>query len=116
IRFEQIIVNLLNNAKDTEKERGIHISISIVIKEGNIIIEVTDNGPGILEQEQPYIFERFYRGETHKLAVSGFGLGLPFSNMIAQALKGDWNVHQSSQKGTTFALQLAIKRVVGKWI
>ncbi|HLR53163.1 MAG TPA: HAMP domain-containing sensor histidine kinase [Pseudogracilibacillus sp.] len=114
IRFEQIIVNLLNNAKDTEKERGIHISISIVIKEGNIIIEVTDNGPGIPEQEQPYIFERFYRGETKKLAVSGFGLGLPFSKMIAQALKGDLNLQQSSEKGTTFAIQLPMKRLFGK--
>src|SRR5699024_4110893 len=87
---------------------------SIVIKESNIIIEVTDNGPGIPEQEQPYIFERFYRGETKKLAVSGFGLGLPFSKMIAQALKGDLNLQQSSEKGTTFAIQLPMERLFGK--
>lgn len=114
IRFEQIIVNLLNNAKDTEKKTSSHISISIVKEESNLFIQVADNGPGIPKQEQPYIFERFYRGETKKLAVSGFGLGLPFSKMIAQALKGDLILQQSSEKGTMFEIKLPINRNVLK--
>lgn len=109
IRFEQIIVNLLNNAKDSVKESPVHISVSIVKKDINMMIRVTDNGPGIPEKEQPYVFERFYRGETKKLAVSGFGLGLPFSKMIAQALKGDLILQESSSKGTTFQIQLPME-------
>lgn len=109
IRFQQIMVNLLNNAVDALDEvKAPMISIIATQKEGALWIEMTDNGSGIRQGEQPFIFERFYRGEEKKFQVSGFGLGLPFSKMIAQALHGDLLLLKSSPGETSFRLILPI--------
>jgi len=105
IRIEQIIVNLCNNAKDAQNDEAV---ISVVLQEENehILMDVIDQGTGIPEAEQPFIFERFYRGKEKQAKTSGFGLGLAFSKLIAQAHHGDLQLVQSSKKGTTFRLLL----------
>lgn len=109
IRFQQIMVNLLNNAADAMDYTATPAITIDTVRHGNELwIEVSDTGSGIPETEQPFIFERFYRGEVKKFQVSGFGLGLPFSKMIAQALHGDLYLVNSSEAGTLFRLVLPI--------
>ena len=105
IRIEQIIVNLLNNARDAQQQDG---NISLIMRESDKIIhiDVADEGNGIPETEQPFIFERFYRGKAKQTQTSGFGLGLAFSKMIAQAHGGDLQLIKSTTVGTTFQLTL----------
>lgn len=99
LRLQQIMINLLNNAYQAlEKKR----SIAITLLEGRI--DVRDSGMGIPEEEQNYVFERFFRGEKKKLKVRGLGLGLPFSKMLARALGADLILKESTQKGTTFSI------------
>ncbi|MBY6052882.1 sensor histidine kinase [Cytobacillus firmus] len=99
-RLQQIMINLLNNAYHAIDENG---SITVILSEG--FIEVHDNGSGIAEEEQPYIFERFYRGKQKKLKVRGLGLGLPFSKLLANALNANLFLKESSAKGTAFAIK-----------
>jgi two-component system sensor histidine kinase KdpD len=72
-----------------------------------INFEVTDQGPGIPEQEQNRLFERFYRSPSVKNQVPGFGLGLAIANSIVQAHHGQLTV--TSHPGeTTFRMTLPL--------
>ncbi|WP_246026129.1 HAMP domain-containing sensor histidine kinase [Peribacillus cavernae] len=106
LRLQEIIINLLNNAKQALAEDG-NIEISLYKGEtSKVNIDVKDNGKGIPLNEQRYIFEPFYRGEKKKLKVRGLGLGLPFSRMLAKAQKGDLVLKKSSENGTIFTITL----------
>lgn len=99
LRLQQILINLLNNAYQALGRDGL-IRVSLTKN----AIDVQDTGSGIPENEQPYIFERFYRGEKKKLQVRGLGLGLPFSRMLAKALGAELILKSSSPRGTTFSI------------
>ncbi|SDW40823.1 Signal transduction histidine kinase [Marinococcus luteus] len=106
MRFQQIMVNLLNNANQAMKKEG---TLTIRCGEKNdhmVAIEVIDSGIGIDEEEQLLVFERFYRGENKKYNVHGLGLGLPFSKLIAQGLGGDLYLQSSRPEETVFVFEL----------
>jgi signal transduction histidine kinase len=108
-RSQQILINLLNNAFHAMKAGG---SIQVVMYnhgDGYTGINVVDNGRGIPEEDRPNIFERFYRGSNKKYKVSGLGLGLPFSLMLARAQKGSLYLKRSSPEGTVFTLTLPLE-------
>jgi signal transduction histidine kinase len=107
MRFQQIMTNLLNNAKHAMKESG-HITIECSESLTQLLITVTNNGPPISEEEQPFIFDRFFRGEKKKYEVRGLGLGLPFSQMLARAMNGDLFLQSSSNEGTSFTITLPL--------
>lgn len=106
VRFQQILTNLLTNARQAMDGAG-RIHISLTDEPDYIHMRVSDNGKGIPKAEQPFIFERFYRGENKKYAVRGLGLGLALSKMMAQSLKGDLKLVESTENGTTFDVLLA---------
>jgi signal transduction histidine kinase len=93
------MINLLNNAKQALESDG---KITVILNEDSI--DVKDTGSGIPEDEQPFVFERFFRGKKKKLKVRGLGLGLPFSKMLAKALHTDLILKESSPQGTTFSI------------
>ena len=104
LRMQQIIINLLNNAKQAIEDDGM-ISIKLYEIDNQVIgIDLVDNGRGIPKYEQEIIFEPFYRGENKKLKVRGLGLGLPYSKMLAKAQNGDLVLKESSKEGTIFTL------------
>ncbi|WP_054860557.1 ATP-binding protein [Gracilibacillus sp. JCM 18860] len=93
IRLQQIMTNLLNNAKQAmENHQEPVINIRLQEDSSQINIDVEDCGRGIPKDEQPFIFERFYRGEEKKYKMRGLGLGLPLSKMIAQVQGGRLNL------------------------
>lgn len=99
LRLQQVMINLLNNSYQSLDGEG---SIIVRLTEGGI--DIKDTGSGIPQAEQPYVFERFFRGEKKKLKVRGLGLGLPFSKMLAKALDGDLILTESSSRGSTFSI------------
>lgn len=101
LRLQQIMINLLNNAYQSLDGEG---SITVILTRYSI--DIKDTGAGIPKAEQPYIFERFFRGEKKKLKVRGLGLGLPFSKMLAKALQGDLLLKESGTRGSTFSIIL----------
>ncbi len=91
-RFEQVILNLLVNARDAlnskydQYDDGQRIGVTLFNNEGSIQIEIEDNGVGIPETIQNHIFEPFF---TTKDEQKGTGLGLSISYGIIQEMNGD---------------------------
>lgn len=108
-RVQQILINLLNNARQAIDADG-RIELRLYETEGDLRLDVTDNGKGIPENEQPLIFERFFRGSNKKDKVRGLGLGLSFSRIMARALGGDLILTKSDEHGSTFTLILPKNR------
>ncbi|WP_226642344.1 ATP-binding protein [Mesobacillus subterraneus] len=102
-RIEQVLTNLIDNAI-----RHVPDSASIVIKgrtdERGIYFEVSDQGPGIPEEDLPFLFERFYKGDKSRTrGVSGTGLGLAIAKNIIDAHRGNISVKSKLGQGTTFS-------------
>ena len=88
------------------------IAIGIHASDGEASIEVTDHGAGIASEDQPRIFERFYRGRAVRNQIPGYGLGLNIASSIMRAHHGDLTV--TSEPGTTtFRLTLPLDQTEG---
>ena len=105
VRLQQIMTNLLTNAEQAISESG-EIAISLTEKGEYVSVIVKDSGSGIPPEEQALIFERFFRGENKKYGIRGLGLGLPLSKMMAQSIKGNLYLVESTEEGTSFELIL----------
>ena len=111
--IEQAVLNLLSNAmKFSGDSRDIELS---VVREGEeAIIRVTDHGIGIAPEEQPRIFDKFYRARTREnQLIPGTGLGLALVAQIAQAHGGRVTVDSELGKGSTFCLRLPTRDGAG---
>lgn len=113
-KFEQVILNLLSNAKDAVLERKtqsnsaleMKISITSYIENQCIGVEITDNGTGISEDDIDHIMLPFY---TTKDAGKGTGLGLSISYQIIKEMNGSIEITSTPEQGTTFKIWLKIK-------
>ena len=106
IRFEQVILNLLDNARKYSEP---HTKIRLGAKQisGKIHIRVQDEGKGIPEEDLPRIFERFYRVDKSRTrALGGSGLGLAIVKQLIEAHGGTVEVTSSPNEGTTFDIIL----------
>lgn len=105
-QIEQVLVNLLINAKDAV-ENSIEkiVFIKAHAKQGNLYIEVTDTGSGIEQSQLDEIFTPFY---TTKALGKGTGLGLSISYSIIHQHKGQLTVSSEVGKGTTFTVILPL--------
>ena len=104
-RIHQVVANLLANAK-THTPDGTKITVSITRSEDGVRISVIDNGPGLSEDDQKRIFERFYRADSSRVRVDGegSGLGLSIVDAVMQAHGGNVSVSSELGKGATFIL------------
>lgn len=101
---KQILFNLLGNSAAASATQ---IKIDVHNQSDFLSIDVTDNGKGIAESEVPFIFERYYRGDSKRKKKQGLGLGLTISRLLAKAHGGNVELLQTSPEGTTFRLTLA---------
>jgi len=87
-RVRQIIGNLVDNAYNYTPENG-SIRVGIHLENGDVQVDVQDNGVGIAPDDQPRVFDRFFRGENPLvLATPGTGLGLPIVRQLVEMHKG----------------------------
>lgn len=105
IRLRQMIGNLLENAiKYTPKDGQVTIMAS---SEGDqVILKVSDTGPGIPPADQPYLFDKFFRASNVADRSPGTGLGLSIVKSIVDHHNGRIWVDSSLGKGTTFTVVL----------
>lgn len=106
-QIEIVLNNLVINAIKYGKEEG-KVLIGIYDMDSNILIEVTDDGPGIDQVHLPRLFDRFYRIDKHRSRFDGGnGLGLSICKHIIDAHKQTIHVRSTPKIGSTFGFTLA---------
>jgi len=103
-KMQQVLMNLLCNAKDALKGRaeGL-IKITTLNKDNHLLIEISDNGEGISKEVIQKIFEPFF---TTKPLGQGTGLGLSLCQTIVNSFGGSISVESEEGLGTTFKILL----------
>ncbi len=105
-QIQQVVLNLVSNARDAILESGRGGGIEVLTRglDGRVVLEVSDNGPGIPDEIQDKIFEPFY---TTKPPGKGTGLGLFIAYSIIKEHNG--KISLRSQEGeTTFIVELPV--------
>lgn len=100
---ERVIQNLMDNALKFTPEGG-EVRIQLQSLENTVEVKIADNGPGISEQEQSYIFERYQK--TAASTNTGAGLGLAIVKKILELHDASIRVQSQLNKGTAFMFQL----------
>ncbi|GGU22770.1 HAMP domain-containing sensor histidine kinase [Nocardioides albus] len=98
--LERAVTNLLDNAAKWSPESG---TVHIGLHEGELTVD--DEGPGIAEDDIPYIFDRFYRS-TEARSMPGSGLGLAIVRQIAERTGGSVSAARSPHGGARMTLRL----------
>ncbi|MDX2150421.1 MAG: ATP-binding protein [Bryobacteraceae bacterium] len=105
-QMQQVVLNLVMNAAEAMHERkGGRIEVVTRCADGQVVLEVRDNGEGIPQEQMAKIFDPFF---TTKPEGKGVGLGLAVVYGIVQAHSGDIDVKSEVGRGTTFAVWLPL--------
>ena len=105
-RLGQLIDNLLSNALKFTPEGG-SVKVTVRHDDEKALIEVTDTGAGISQEEIAHLFERFYRAPAATdAAIPGIGLGLSICKAIVDGHGGGISVDSVVGEGTTFRVEL----------
>ncbi|RME89229.1 MAG: GAF domain-containing protein [Anaerolineae bacterium] len=105
IRLRQMLDNLIGNAIKYTPEGG-DIWVDMNVRDQQVIIRVRDSGPGIPPEDQPHIFDKFYRASNVPPGVSGSGLGLAIVKSIVESHQGRVWVESTLGEGSTFIVVL----------
>ena len=104
LRCRQIIRNLLTNAF---RYGGDAVALRMGSDDASAWVEVSDNGPGLDEEERARVFEPYYSARQAPSQPGSVGLGLPVSRQLARLMGGDVAL-TPSDAGTTFRLTLPL--------
>lgn len=107
IRLRQMLDNLINNAIKYTPEGG-EIQVAIEMEDHQIILQVTNSGPGIPPAEQSRVFDKFFRGSNIPPDVTGSGLGLAIVKSIVESHQGRVWVESTPGRGTSFFVVLPV--------
>ncbi len=107
-RLRQVLENLMSNAIKYNQPGG-WVRVRVRRDNSHVIVRVEDSGIGIPVEEQPKIFQRFYRVHARETeAVQGTGLGLSIVKSVAEKHKGRVWVESAPGEGSTFAVVLPL--------
>jgi signal transduction histidine kinase/CheY-like chemotaxis protein len=106
-RIRQVVINLLSNAGRFSSKGGVNVICKL--ENDNLVVSVTDTGPGIPEDDQKRIFEPFQQADnsTRRL-YGGSGLGLTISKQFVELHGGEMGLTSEPGKGTTFFFTLPL--------
>ncbi|MFD2648011.1 sensor histidine kinase [Devosia albogilva] len=106
--LEQAVQNLISNALKYSPA-GSSVKVHAARVGSDIVIEVTDQGVGVPEDELGSLFRRFYRARTAE-GIPGTGIGLSFAAQIMDLHRGRIEVNSVEGKGSTFTLRFPFRR------
>jgi signal transduction histidine kinase len=107
IKFCQIAGNLFKNALHHRRAK---VNIKMDVEDDNLIVTVSDDGPGVEPEHQEMIFKRYAQvKECSIVPRKGHGLGLAGALILARCLGGDITIENRPGQGATFRLKLPVK-------
>jgi signal transduction histidine kinase len=104
--LNQVWTNLIDNAVDAMRGAGV-LGLRARSVDGAVLVEVTDDGPGVPEEVRAHLFEPFV---TTKIAGEGSGLGLDNARRIVERRHGGSLTYTTGPEGTTFCVRLPAAR------
>ncbi|MBX2848533.1 MAG: HAMP domain-containing protein [Acidiferrobacterales bacterium] len=105
-RLRQVVENLLSNCQ-RYSEQGAQINIELRTLDKSVALQVSDNGPGVPEENLEFLFDRFYKGDrSESLASEGLGLGLSVVKTCAEIHGGEATAFLNDKGGLTIQLSL----------
>jgi len=110
-RVHQVVANLLANAS-VHTPPGSVIDVKISQESLGVALSVSDNGPGLSEEAQSKIFQRFYRADPSRARVDGegSGLGLSIVDAVMRAHGGSVSVRSAPGQGANFTLFFPVEK------
>ena len=109
-KVKQILYNLLSNAAKFTPDGG-RVEIRVTREDGDVRIEVKDNGIGIAPEDQAGVFEEF-RQVGRERSREGTGLGLTLTKRFVELHGGRISLESTPGKGSTFSFTLPLRRPV----
>ena len=110
-RIDQVFSNLLENALRYGDPGSVILRVTAGVSDGWIRIAFKDNGPGIPYDDQPHIFDRFYRVHKDRSRdAGGTGLGLSIVKSVVHAHSGQVSVESTPGLGATFVVLLPVSQ------
>ena len=98
--IERAVANLLDNAAKWSPPGA---TVEVAVRDGEVAVR--DRGPGIADEDLPYVFDRFYRS-TAARGMPGSGLGLAIVRQVAEAHGGEVSAERAEGGGTLMRLRL----------
>lgn len=112
-QLDRVVINLLSNAVKFTEDGG-RVECRVRRDGEDALLEVSDDGVGIPEDEQAGVFQRFFRSSTAQdRAIPGTGLGLSIVSATVAAHGGRIDVRSAHLEGTTFSVRLPLARQAG---
>ena len=110
-RIFQVLRNLVENGIKYGFDENGFVKVTVQSEKDWVEVYISDNGPGIPEEDQKRIFDRFYRVEKSRSKdKGGSGLGLAIASQIIEVHKSKILLHSKSGKGATFSFRLFRKK------
>jgi len=107
-QLAQALINLIENAIKFTPTGGA-ITVKAESQKKQVVVHVKDTGIGIASEEQPRVFERFYRGQQQGgVHPGGSGLGLSLVKAVVDRHSGEISLDSEPGKGTTFHVRLPV--------
>jgi signal transduction histidine kinase len=107
-RLVQVVLNLLSNAAKFTRRAA---AVDVRVEDGQVRVDVRDDGPGVDPEDQQIIFEKFRQGgDVRTDRPQGTGLGLPISRQIVEHLGGTLWVDSEPGRGSTFSFTLPVSQ------
>ena len=109
-QLSQVFLNILLNARQAAGKNSVEITVGTRYEDGQILITIADNGPGIPNDVLPRIFDPFFttKGPLGGGNQGGVGLGLSIAMGIIHEHGGKIDVESDSSNGTTFTISLPV--------
>jgi signal transduction histidine kinase len=104
-RLVQVLRALIDNAIKYSPP-GSSVRLSSLLEEGEAVVVVADDGPGISGKELPHVFERFHRGREERGTTTGAGLGLSIARELTEMMDGGITAESPPDGGARFTVRL----------
>jgi PAS domain S-box-containing protein len=115
-QLEQILTNLVVNALNYTPDGG-HVSLKAgdgyLDGEAAVWVQVSDSGPGIMQDDLPFVFDRFFRGKAAEdSGAPGTGLGLTICRELVERNRGRIEVDSDPERGAVFTVWLPAEEIL----